>query len=381
MVWPVAFPLEAFLTRAGITALGSTAASEGIKSLQNQGTFSPEMAREAFMRTLVGPTTEIFNRTTDTPSGKVFAPTGEIIEPNQIPGIAPPTEQPQGLPGLIATEQNRQLPGMDQATPPTQNKGFTMPIAEDMSILYKKAPEEQPTENVPTQEDNKFKIAYELDPKLIDEMLVARGGTKAFQEKMKTMAAPMPASTKDKMFPILADKLMAKYKFDQTDKYEKFEDIPKDELEILQKKYRTKLNAIDYIVSSVYDVIGGKKTNTERDTIFAVDNDGLPIAAVKLGSGEISGAKAKKTIAIEEAGSVFPEAMDRVLEDVKKLAKERGLKFIVAEDLTTDEGYEAFKKRGFKPTTSEKYKMFKGKKIRRPNGRVAYQKNLVFELD
>jgi hypothetical protein len=577
MVWPVAFPLEAFLTRAGITALGTAATSEGIKSLQNQGTVNPGVAKEAFMRTLMGPTTEILNRTTDTPSGKVFAPTGEVIESNQIPGMAP-AEQPQGLPGLLPPQQEKQVEGMSQASPPTKDKGFTMPTTEDMSILYKvedgepkykypteeeikkyineenefweqnaqraneKYPElssnnlpklveadkhfgaaahsfqdfknskliymkpqeyldltrkfrpaegeeklgskmnvknienilqqgkelanipmlyvkkvgdgfeingqegihrakafnnlgydripvviegatkkereelkdfipssiqsedgevlltkpedfysvidkkplinkEQPTETVPTQEDNKFNIAYELDPKLIDEMLVARGGTKKFQERMKTMAAPMPASTKDKMFPILADKLMAKYKFDQTDKYEKFEDIPKDELEILQKKYRTKLNAIDYIVSSVYDVIGGKKSNTERDTIFAVDNDGLPVAAVKLGSGEISGAKAKKTIAIEEAGSVFPEAMDRVLEDVKKLAKERGLKFIVAEDLTTDEGYEAFKKRGFKPTTSEKYKMFKGKKIRRPNGKVAYQKNLVFELE
>ena len=572
----------------------------------------PNPLQQVLLRTLLGPTAEIFNRTTDTPSGKVFAPTGEVIESNQIPGMAS-AEQPQGLPGLLIPQQEKQVEGMSQASPPTKDKGFTMPTAEDMKILYKKAPvatkelnqlgedqiksfiegqdnlyndyeikwnegevikaggmpknklltkedivetypgqykplhrywediweggvgdtgqriagdimraagtettkegfsapsyyedyrsrleeharktlgktfpgyrlmsrgemenlleggeateevksyslskdkalwfqnflgnadkkddlvlaeaplfadglimrgkpqeaeivydnqftfpkemnfydldgnlikgaeegmfskpKEQPTETVPTQEDNKFNIAYELDPKLIDEMLVARGGTKKFQERMKTMAAPMPASTKDKMFPILADKLMAKYKFDQTDKYEKFEDIPKDELEILQKKYRTKLNAIDYIVSSVYDVIGGKKSNTERDTIFAVDNDGLPVAAVKLGSGEISGAKAKKTIAIEEAGSVFPEAMDRVLEDVKKLAKERGLKFIVAEDLTTDEGYEAFKKRGFKPTTSEKYKMFKGKKIRRPNGKVAYQKNLVFELE
>jgi len=139
MVWPVAFPLEAFLTRAGITALGTATASEGIKSLQNQNMMSPEMAKEAFMRTLMGPTTEILNRTTDTPSGKVFAPTGEVIESNQIPGMAS-AEQPQGLPGLLIPQQEKQVEGMSQASPPTKDKGFTMPTAEDMKILYKKAP-------------------------------------------------------------------------------------------------------------------------------------------------------------------------------------------------------------------------------------------------
>jgi len=135
MVWPVAFPLEAFLTRAGITALGTAATSEGIKSLQNQGMVNPGVAKEAFMRTLMGPTTEILNRTTDTPSGKVFAPTGEVIESNQIPGMAP-AEQPQGIPGLLPPQQEKQVEGMSQASPPTKDKGFTMPATEDMSTLY-----------------------------------------------------------------------------------------------------------------------------------------------------------------------------------------------------------------------------------------------------
>jgi hypothetical protein len=135
MVWPVAFPLEAFLTRAGITALGTAATSEGIKSLQNQGTVNPGVAKEAFMRTLMGPTTEILNRTTDTPSGKVFAPTGEVIEPNQIPGIAPP-EQQQGITGLPIPEKVPGLPGLIN------------PEQVDTSILNK----EKPTENVSTQD-------------------------------------------------------------------------------------------------------------------------------------------------------------------------------------------------------------------------------------
>lgn len=159
MVWPVAFPLEAFLTRAGITALGTATASEGIKSLQNQNMMSPEMAKEAFMRTLMGPTTEILNRTTDTPSGKVFAPTGEVIESNQIPGMAP-AEQPQGLPGLLIPQQEKQVEGMSQASPPTKDKGFTMPTTEDMSILYK-VEDGEPKYKYPTEEEIKKYINEE----------------------------------------------------------------------------------------------------------------------------------------------------------------------------------------------------------------------------
>jgi len=159
MVWPVAFPLEAFLTRAGITALGTAATSEGIKSLQNQGTVNPGVAKEAFMRTLMGPTTEILNRTTDTPSGKIFAPTGEVIESNQIPGMAP-AEQPQGLPGLLPPQQEKQVEGMSQASPPTKDKGFTMPTAEDMSILYK-VEDGEPKYKYPTEEEIKKYINEE----------------------------------------------------------------------------------------------------------------------------------------------------------------------------------------------------------------------------
>jgi hypothetical protein len=55
---PVAFPLASFLARAGITALGTGAATEGIKSLQNQGVVNPNMAQQALMRTIMGPTSE-----------------------------------------------------------------------------------------------------------------------------------------------------------------------------------------------------------------------------------------------------------------------------------------------------------------------------------
>ena len=132
MVLPVAFPLAPFLMRAGITALGAGAAGEGIKSLQN---INPDVAEQAFLRTIIGPISDIFNRTTVTPSGKVFAPTGEVIEPNQIPGIAPP-EQQQGITGLPIPEKVPGLPGLIN------------PEQVDTSILNK----EKPTENVSTQD-------------------------------------------------------------------------------------------------------------------------------------------------------------------------------------------------------------------------------------
>jgi hypothetical protein len=134
--------------RAGITALGAGAAGEGIKSLQN---INPDVAEQAFLRTIIGPISDIFNRTTDTPSGKVFAPTGEVIEPNQIPGIAPP-EQQQGITGLPIPEQQQGITGLP--IPETQDKlkGFEKPQDVDMKILYK-VENDEPKFKYPTKEE------------------------------------------------------------------------------------------------------------------------------------------------------------------------------------------------------------------------------------
>jgi hypothetical protein len=147
----VAFPLAPFLTRAGITALGAGAAGEGIKSLQN---INPDVAEQAFLRTIIGPISDIFNRTTDTPSGKVFAPTGEVIEPNQIPGIAPP-EQQQGITGLPIPEKVPGLPGLIN------------PEQVDTSILNKEETTEQPVK--PEETKNQIKTWEIGDFKNIEE--------------------------------------------------------------------------------------------------------------------------------------------------------------------------------------------------------------------
>lgn len=162
----VAFPLAPFLTRAGITALGAGAAGEGIKSLQN---INPDVAEQAFLRTIIGPISDIFNRTTDTPSGKVFAPTGEVIEPNQIPGIAPP-EQQQGITGLPIPEKAPGLPGLIN------------PEQVDTSILNKEETEDSPilTENL-TEKESKY----------LTELLTDTGGGKFEAEILQEVPSLM----------------------------------------------------------------------------------------------------------------------------------------------------------------------------------------------
>ena len=80
-------------------------------------------------------------------------------------------------------------------------------------------------------------------------------------------------------------------------------------------------------------------------------------------------------------GSIFKDAGDQLFNDIIKRAKDEGKKYIVAEDLTSEGALQALKNRGFRTPTTKDTKRFKGTKIRRPDGRTAYQKNLVLELD
>jgi hypothetical protein len=73
-------------------------------------------------------------------------------------------------------------------------------------------------------------------------------------------------------------------------------------------------------------------------------------------------------------------AGDQLFNDIIKRAKDEGRRFVVAEDLTSEGALEALKKRGFKTPTTKDTKKFKGTKISRPNGKSAYQKNLVLDL-
>jgi hypothetical protein len=391
MVLPVAFPLAPFLMRAGITALGAGASGEGIKSLQN---INPDVAEQAFLRTIIGPISDIFNRTTDTPSGKVFAPTGEVIEQNQIPGIAPP-EQQQGITGLPIPEQQQGITGLPIPEKAPGLPGLINPEQVDTSILNKEetTPESVSKEKPETSTTDKFitkdkvsvtnnlKTQNFLEDKVMNKLLTMRGGSvEGFKELFKR-AAPMPASTKAKMEIELQQMLFDKYKINSYPEGESEETINEFRKKYLIDTYNKRMGAIEYISSVAYDVIGEKSNNS----LLVVDDDGIPLAGAKIA---IPGTKdynrsdifSKDALVITEAGSVFKNAGDQLMKDIIQRAKDEGRRFVVAEDLTSEGALDAFMNRGFRTPTTKETKKFKGIKIRRPDGRSAVQKNLVLDL-
>ena len=227
-----------------------------------------------------------------------------------------------------------------------------------------------------------------LQPKLLNDMLKLQGGIeghkKLFEKDPETgfSAAPMPASTKKKMYNQLSEIIDNKYNLSRFPEGESPETVTEERLKYLQNTSSKRFEAIDYIVSAAYDVIGGPtKGSNLSDTIFVTDDEGLPMAAAKI-ELKFSGPKvySQDALTITEAGSIFRNAGDQLFDAIIKKAKDEGKRFIVAEDLTSSEALEAMKRRGFKPPTTKALKPFKGRKINRPGGRVAYQKNLVLDL-
>ena len=220
-----------------------------------------------------------------------------------------------------------------------------------------------------------------LQPKVLDDMLKIQGGVKSFDEIFKR-SAPMPGSTKKKMYNQLSEIIDNKYNLSRFPEGESPETVTEERLKYLQNTSSKRFQAIDYIVSAAYDVIHGPtKGRNLSDTIFVTDDEGLPMAAAKI-ELKFSGPKvySQNALTITEAGSIFRNAGDQLFDAIIKRAKDEGKRFVVAEDLTSPEALEALKKRGFKLPTTKALKPFKGRKISRPSGRVAYQKNLVLDL-
>jgi len=246
--------------------------------------------------------------------------------------------------------------------------------------------EEETTENI-TQDNfitkdnksitNNLTTQNFLDDKLMDELLVIRGGIKGYNENMSSDFPKMPGATKAKMEIQLQKKLFDKYKINEYPEGETPETVTKERQEYLIHTYNKRLAAIEYVTSVAYDVIG----RTDKEAMIVVDEDGLPIAGAKVES-TFSGPKtySKDALTITEMGSVFKNAGDQLFNDIIERAKKENKKFIVAEDLTSEGALQALKDRGFRTTTTKDTKKFKGHKIRRPNGRSAVQKNLVLDL-
>lgn len=219
-----------------------------------------------------------------------------------------------------------------------------------------------------------------LDDELMNDLLKIRGGIKGHEENIRGPFPKMPNSTKNFMQTELLKKLNDKYKINEYPEGETPETVNPLRKDYLERTYNKRLGAIEYITSVAYDVIGTEN----KGAMIVVDGDGLPVAAAKISipgtPGNTSDIFHKDSVVITEAGSIFTNAGDQLFDDIIKKAKEEGKRFVVAEDLTSPEALEAMKKRGFKPTTRKGTVKFKGKKIRRPNGRLAVQKNLVLDL-
>ena len=236
--------------------------------------------------------------------------------------------------------------------------------------------EEEPTES------KSFTTQNFLNDDLMNDLLKIRGGIEGFKKNMASEFPKMPASTKNFMEQELQKKLFDKYKLDKYPEGESPETVNEFRKKYLEDTYFKNLGAIEYITSVAYDVIDEKP----KDSILVVDEDGLPIAAAKISLPgrkdiiNVSDVYHKDALVIVEAGSIFKNAGDQLFNDIIQKAKDEGRRFVIAEDLTSPEALRAMEKRGFKTPTKKDTKKFKGQKIRRPNGRTAYQKNLVLDL-
>ena len=250
--------------------------------------------------------------------------------------------------------------------------------------------EEETTENI-TQDNfitkdnisvtNNLTTQNFLDDKLMDDLLVIRGGIEGYKKNMASDFPKMPDSTKAKMEIELQKKLSDKYKLNEYPEGETPETVTKERQDYLIHSYHKRMSAIEYITSVAYDVIGTK----DKDSMLVIDEDGLPLAGAKISVPGKSFANQsdiyhKDSLVIVEMGSVFRNASDQLVNDIIQKAKDENRRFVVAEDLTSEGALQAMKDRGFRTTTTKDTKKFKGKKIRRPNGRSAVQKNLVLDL-
>lgn len=357
---PIAIPIQQLLgTVSTGAALGKP--QEETTSTEPTIPFSEVLAKQFF-----GPSSSILQKTIDTPSGKVFAPDDRTpAKPNILATYPQSKDQPWIMSSPMPAGEPQGIMGLPIPTEQEQLKGFQKPQDVDTSVL----------KNVAI--DKSFlKTQDYLDEKVIDELLKLRGGKQKFEESMEGDLAPMPSSTKNKMEIMLQQKLFDKYKLNEYPEGESPDTVSEERKKQLLNTYNKNLGAINFITSAAYDVISGPNKNT----VFVVDNEGLPIAGAKIGRGDLFGNAAKEAIAIQEIGSINSNATNDLLKEVNARALANGKKYIVAEDITSQEAIDAFKAKGFESASLKKYKQFEGKLIYRGNRKVK-QKNYVKEVE
>ena len=173
--------------------------------------------------------------------------------------------------------------------------------------------------------------------------------------------------------------------------------------EFLNKNYPSKLSAKEqevesdalfYIANSVYDIYTFRGEGMPQDTLMVQDDIGFPLATAEIErypKGKVNYypkrkkgnryVKTEPAIYIETIGSLNKNATSKILDQVEKIAESEGVRYIVAEDLTSEAAAKAFEKRGFVPA---KKGFFEGDIINeaewRGGKKNVKQKNMVLDL-
>ena len=173
--------------------------------------------------------------------------------------------------------------------------------------------------------------------------------------------------------------------------------------EYLNKNYPSKLSekegevesdALFYIANSVYDIYTFKGEGMPQDTLMVQDDVGFPLATAEIErypKGKLNYyprrkkgnryVKTEPAIYIETIGSLNTDATSMILDQIEKIAEMEEVRYIVAEDLTSEAAAKAFEKRGFVPA---KKGFFEGDIINEADWRGGKknvkQKNMVLDL-
>ena len=171
----------------------------------------------------------------------------------------------------------------------------------------------------------------------------------------------------------------------------------------LEKNYPTKLTkkdmehedeALFYMASVLYSAYYRQDGKVPNNMIVIADDIGIPMAVAEI---EVRADQGKRTyypkrkkgsrsvihepaIYIEMMGSLNAKATEKIMEAVEKLADINDIRYVVAEDLTSELALRAIQLRGFKPA---KKGFFEGDIIATAKwrgGREVKQKNMVLDL-
>jgi len=161
-----------------------------------------------------------------------------------------------------------------------------------------------------------------------------------------------------------------------------------------EKEQEVESDALFYIANSVYDIYTFRGEGMPQDTLMVQDDIGFPLATAEIErypKGKLNyyprrkkGNKYVKTepaVYIETIGSLNRDATSKILDQVEKIAEIEEVRYIVAEDLTSEAAAKALEKRGFVPA---KKGFFEGDIINEADWRGGKknvkQKNMVLDL-